>query len=305
MKTILSIEGGGIRGILPACALVALETQTGRLARESFDVVGGTSTGALLTAAIAAGVPAQKSLDVYLSQGRAIFAPTDSFRRTMNLARLGRQFDARNLYRVVADTLGRAARWTINESPIKILITATDQLGDCWYFTRDATTNARTTGKASLLDAAVASACATTYHDPWLIPNFGYFADGGCGGLADPVYQTCVEAFSGPKCYGSINPAEARVISLGTGYYKPTVMAERPSSLLDRVKWVTSSLIGGSRTIAAQTVERQWPGVLQVFNAPLPTDIDEADVDQIPLLLKIGMEAAAKLDWSAILQATK
>jgi hypothetical protein len=300
-KNILSLPGGGIRGILAASHLVALEKQTGRLTRDCFSFVGGTSTGALLTAAIAAGVPAYKSLDVYLSEGRRIFSPTNSALRYWNLLHLGRQFDARVLHEVLANTLGKAATWTINDSPIDLLITAGDMRGDCWYFTKDRPSNAGTTGKAALLDAAVASGCATTYHDPWEIPGFGPFSDGGCVSLADPVLQNCVEAFSGNGCYGSIDPADARVISLGTGFYKATPLPKPPGSLLDRIKWVTSSLVGSSRTIAAASVERQWPGVLQVFDSPLPADIDEADVDQISALLKIGQEAAAKLDWPTIL----
>jgi len=303
-KRILSIQGGGIRGIVPATALVALEQQTGKLTRDCFDFIGGTSTGALLTAAIAAGVPAQTSLDIYLREGRKIFAPTDDVRRTLNLVRLGRQFDARTLYGILKQTLGDAAAWPVNSCPVDILITAVDQLGDTLYFTKDAPTNAGKFGKYPLLDAAIASACATTYHDPWLVPGLGYCADGGCGGVADPVYQTCVEAFTGPKCYGSIDPKDAQVISLGTGHYRPAKMPERPGSLLDRIKWVTGSLVGASMTISAQSVERHWPGVLRVFNAALLSDIDEADVDQIPVLLDIGQKAAAKLDWKAILAET-
>jgi len=301
MKRVLSIQGGGIRGIIPACALVALETQTGKLTREVFDFIGGTSTGALLAAAIAAGVPAQRSLDVYLQEGHTIFSPTDDVRRTLNLVRLGRQFDARILYKILKAALGPAAKWVINDCPVDILITAASQLGDTLYFTRDANTNASEFGVYNLLDAAVASACATTYHDPWMVPGLGYCADGGCAGVADPVYATCVEAFAAPGCYGSIDPASARVVSLGTGFYHPAGIPQRPASLLDRIHWVTGSLVGSSRTISAQTVQRHWPGVLQIFDAALPADVDEAAVNYIPVLLDIGQKAAALLDWQAIL----
>ena len=60
MRRILSIDGGGVRGIIPAVLLASLEQRTGRRARESFDFVAGTSTGAVLAAGIAAGVPAER-----------------------------------------------------------------------------------------------------------------------------------------------------------------------------------------------------------------------------------------------------
>jgi hypothetical protein len=116
------------------------------------------------------------------------------------------------------------------------------------------------------------------------------------------VYQTCVEAFTGHECYGSIDPAGARVISLGTGYYKPLNQPNPPGSLLDRISWVTSALVGTSKTIAAQSVDRHWPGVLKILNPEIPSDIDEADVSAIPLLLKIGQEEAAKIDWRSVLE---
>lgn len=48
MKKILSIDGGGIRGILPAMMLCELERRTGKPIAEQFDIFVGTSTGAIL-----------------------------------------------------------------------------------------------------------------------------------------------------------------------------------------------------------------------------------------------------------------
>src|ERR1035441_6451770 len=58
MRYILSIRGGGIRGIIPTCCLMKLESQLGGITRDHIAYCAGTSTGALLTAAIAAGIPA-------------------------------------------------------------------------------------------------------------------------------------------------------------------------------------------------------------------------------------------------------
>ena len=40
----LTIDGGGVRGIIPAVLLTALERATGRPTREVFDFIAGTST---------------------------------------------------------------------------------------------------------------------------------------------------------------------------------------------------------------------------------------------------------------------
>ena len=46
---ILAIDGGGIKGIIPAYFLTQLETQVGQQSYEMFDVIGGTSTGGILS----------------------------------------------------------------------------------------------------------------------------------------------------------------------------------------------------------------------------------------------------------------
>src|ERR1035438_2353691 len=76
MRNVLSIRGGGIRGIIPCCCLIKLETQLGGLTRDHIDYCAGTSTGALLTAAVAAAIPASQLLTVYTERSKEIFTPT-------------------------------------------------------------------------------------------------------------------------------------------------------------------------------------------------------------------------------------
>ena len=89
MKKILSIDGGGIRGIIPGMILVALED---KLKRESknpdaaivdyFDFFAGTSTGGILTCLLLCPsdtdplrprFSAREALDLYLQHGNEIF----------------------------------------------------------------------------------------------------------------------------------------------------------------------------------------------------------------------------------------
>ena len=48
MKKILSIDGGGIRGLIPALVLAEIEKRTGRAVADCFDLIAGTSTGGIL-----------------------------------------------------------------------------------------------------------------------------------------------------------------------------------------------------------------------------------------------------------------
>jgi len=70
---ILSIDGGGIRGILPARVLQRIEEITGKQARDLFDLVAGTSTGGILACGLVSGHGCDLG-DLYAQRGSAIFA---------------------------------------------------------------------------------------------------------------------------------------------------------------------------------------------------------------------------------------
>lgn len=76
--TILSIDGGGIRGLIPAKVLAELERELklknpNKQLYEYFDLICGTSTGAILAIAIALGVPASELVKFYKEHAQLIF----------------------------------------------------------------------------------------------------------------------------------------------------------------------------------------------------------------------------------------
>ncbi|HXR75159.1 MAG TPA: patatin-like phospholipase family protein [Bryobacteraceae bacterium] len=301
MKRILSIDGGGIRGCLPACALMELEQQTGKLTRDSFDFVAGTSTGALIAAAVAAGVPATRILDIYLKRTPEIFNHGIAEAWGLRLTR-GWAYDPRNIARVLASEFGVAAEWSLNDSPIRILLTARGVGQQPWYFVQDRPRNAKTTGKLHIIDCAVASAAAPTYFAPWYVPPLagslvGWCFDGGTGVTGNPVYQACVEAFE----YDDFTPADTRVISLGTGFH-PGATVNPPEGLLATLSWTIDSLTSAPEDQQTEIVQRHYPGIMQRFNWPLPAAVDMADVSAVPGLVDIGRKLAAEMDWNSILK---
>ena len=73
MPNILSIDGGGIRGIVPATIINLIEKEKGKKITEYFDVIAGTSTGAIIATALAAGVDSDRLVDLYLNKAGVIF----------------------------------------------------------------------------------------------------------------------------------------------------------------------------------------------------------------------------------------
>ena len=72
---ILAIDGGGIRGLIPALVLAELERRTGRRMAQIVDLIAGTSTGAIIACALAKPEPlaAAAIADIYVQDGPRIF----------------------------------------------------------------------------------------------------------------------------------------------------------------------------------------------------------------------------------------
>lgn len=80
---VLSIDGGGIRGILPAMILAKVEEMTGKPVCQMFDLIAGTSTGAIIALALTMPSRDNKNLpeysasqlvNLYTEKGNKIFS---------------------------------------------------------------------------------------------------------------------------------------------------------------------------------------------------------------------------------------
>ena len=165
MKRILSIDGGGIRGIIPACTLVALEDQLGKPVRECFDYLAGTSTGALIAASASAGISARGILNIYAQRAGEMFKPPHPMSNIERLVK-GYMYDPDNIRKVLCDEFGASKDWVLNDAPVRLLLTAKGLDNHPWYFVQDTPKNAKTTGNLGIIDCAVASASASAPAGP-------------------------------------------------------------------------------------------------------------------------------------------
>lgn len=72
---ILSMDGGGIRGLITVILLERLESARPGLL-EKIDLFAGTSTGGILALGLAAGLPPERIRKLYETSGRNVFADT-------------------------------------------------------------------------------------------------------------------------------------------------------------------------------------------------------------------------------------
>ncbi|XP_008245283.1 PREDICTED: patatin-like protein 2 [Prunus mume] len=117
--TVLSIDGGGIRGIIPGIIVAFLESELQKLDGEEarvadyFDVVAGTSTGGLLTIMLTAANdnnrPMYAAKDIksfYFDNGPKIFPQVSWPLAKMIKAVLGPRYDGKYLHNLLKQKLG-------------------------------------------------------------------------------------------------------------------------------------------------------------------------------------------------------
>src|SRR5437762_14010774 len=70
---ILSLDGGGIKGLFSAAVLAAIEADLNVNIAEHFDLIVGTSTGGIIALALGFGLRPQQIVDFYADDGAEIF----------------------------------------------------------------------------------------------------------------------------------------------------------------------------------------------------------------------------------------
>ncbi|MBA3329004.1 MAG: patatin-like phospholipase family protein [Solirubrobacterales bacterium] len=217
--TILSIDGGGIRGIIPALVLADLEARTGRRTAELFDLVAGTSTGGILAAAVAIpgadGRPRHAAADLvalYLEEGPAIFSRSLGHRIDSAWGVLEEKYDDDALTAALRRYLGETRA---SQALTRVLITAYELQTRAPYFVKSWRAAEDPSRDLMLWQAARATAAAPTYFEPALVATPGggpdlSLVDGGVF-ATNPSLCAFAEA-------ARIAPGEpVRIVSLGTG----------------------------------------------------------------------------------------
>jgi patatin-like phospholipase/acyl hydrolase len=228
-KRILAIDGGGIRGVIPAKVLMYIEALTGKRIAELFDLIAGTSTGGILAAGLCVPGPdgktpryaASELLDLYKLHGGDIF--NSSPLRWLVSLFFGPQYSPRALETQLLNYLGEAR---LANAVTGLLITAFDMhAGEAWFFSREAAM-ATSSGRNYLLrEVARATSAAPTYFPPFHFAGVDgdgtVLVDGGVF-ANNPALCAWVDA------HEDINgDSDVLILSLGTGSVPHPVRFDR------------------------------------------------------------------------------
>jgi predicted acylesterase/phospholipase RssA len=157
---VLAVDGGGIRGLIPALVLAEIERRTGRRVAELTDLIAGTSTGGILACALAKPdpLPAEQIAGIYEQEGPHIFDRSLLKTITSVDGNIDERYDDDGLMSALRKYLGDA---TLGDATVPILITGYDIEARQAIVLRP-----ETDGAVTMVDAARATSAAPTYFEP-------------------------------------------------------------------------------------------------------------------------------------------
>ena len=232
-KRILALDGGGIRGILTLQLLKRIETlvreRTGddsAVLADYFDLIGGTSTGAIIASALALGWPVDRIEKLYRELGNSIFE-SSFFRKGLLRPKFSAEPVKKALEReygdirlggpelktglaVVAKRLDTGSPWVMHNNP------------KGRYFEQMPGSKSTPNKDYLLRDVVRASTAAPTYFEPEKIrvadDMEGAFVDGGVSPHNNPALQLLMLAtLEGHELRWPTGADQLLLVSLGTG----------------------------------------------------------------------------------------
>jgi patatin-like phospholipase/acyl hydrolase len=237
--TILSIDGGGIRGIIPAVVLAEVEKRLqeksgnpdARLA-DYFDMVAGTSTGGILSCCYLhpERMPAEKAIELYAANGKRIFKKRiPILNAVLNL--LTSKYPVAGIEKALSDTFGACRLSQVNKHS---LVTAYDIENRKSVFFTVPEAKEFEERDYYLKDIARATSAAPTYFKPATVKSAGigqFTLVDGAMFANDPALCALVEArktvFEGKHRNPVIK--DLYVVSIGTGKEAQALNAKKAS----------------------------------------------------------------------------
>jgi hypothetical protein len=225
-KRILSLDGGGVRGVLTLGFLERIEAdlrvrhnRPKLVLADYFDLIGGTSTGAIIAAGLALGLDVGSIVRLYHELGTSVFS-----RRKWRMDRAF--YDPRPLERALQDTFGDR---TLGDPGLRTglcIVTKRADTGSTWPLVNHPNGTYFNLNRSILLrDAVRASAAAPTYFEPEKLAvrpgEYGAFVDGGVSVASNPALLLfLIATLRGFHFNWHVGEDRLLLVSVGTGVWR-------------------------------------------------------------------------------------
>ena len=303
---ILAVDGGGIRGIIPAVFLAELEARTDKPVSSLFDMLAGTSTGGILTTCLATPSVNKRTpkfrahdvLEMYEKNAAEIFqTPTEWWKRALApLRKWWRpEYIKGGIDTVLNRRLGSAH---LTDALVELLVTSYEIEKRRPYFFKTNKARKHATRNHYLRHVARATSAAPTYFPPVRIPavaasRIRFLIDGGVF-ANNPALCAYVEArkilhdrAQSCRCKSSCScqiPKDVLLVSIGTGGTNTPLCFEKAVKW-GRMKWVRPALdvmMDGMSDAVDHQLEQVYAskngcGAYYRFQIPLSESSDKLD----------------------------
>jgi uncharacterized protein len=251
---VLAIDGGGIRGIIPAVVLAEIERRTRRRMGELVDLIAGTSTGAIIACALARPdpLPARRIAELYETEGPRIFDRSLKKKIVSVDGLIDERYDSTGLIDALTRWLGPGR---LADAQPPLLVTTYD-------LERRRAVLLRGDDDVTFIDAAHASSAAPSYFEPVRLDG-ATLVDGGVF-ATNPAVLAYAQADGDPEL----------LLSLGTGEHtRPLPYAQVKD--WGRLEWaqpILDVVFDGT----ADAVDLELSALLPEGYVRLQTRLDEA-----------------------------
>ncbi|WP_420422339.1 patatin-like phospholipase family protein [Simkania sp.] len=284
---ILSLDGGGVRGVVSLSLLSHLQEGTGINYRDDFDIYAGTSTGAIIAVALACGMDVNEILKAYKTLSAEVFS--DGSYLSVFKPEYSQDKLKHNIKKIL-QACGLSDDVLVRDLPQKIIITTVnldDKEVHRWRmdFIENITPDG---GNIKVVDAILESTAAPTY-----FPAEHDHVDGGMG-MNDPTLAALMFAYEPTD-----DLRDFVILSVGTGYDPRYVKGGEDWGTYD---WITHgsphsgspALVNLLMDVEAQIPEQVASKLLgdryRKLNFALPKAIGLDDYKSIDHLLKYTRE---------------
>lgn len=225
-KRILSLQGGGLRGCITVGFLEVIEDLLRKrhgnenlVLRDYFDLIGGASTGSLITGTLVTGKSVAELKEIYVGMGPTVFEKT-------NWALWKSRYDDSPLSEVIDVAAGDVK---ISDPSITTGVCVVAKRADTastWPIINHPHGKYYKHNKDILLrDAIRASGAAPTYFEPKVLDigmgEVGAFVDGGVSPANNPALQLfLVATLRGFPFHWKTGEKDLLLVSMGTGFHE-------------------------------------------------------------------------------------
>jgi len=298
---VLSIDGGGIRGIIPAMVLAEIEELTERPISQCFDLIAGTSTGGLIALALSLdsgnGQPkytAQEVVQLYENRGTEIFDLNMWRKIRTGKGLIEETYTNTGLRKILEEYFGNS---TLKDTLTEVIIPAyeTEQRKPWFFKSINAKNPKKRNRNYRLVDVALATSAAPTYFEAHKVEYRGndYLSliDGGLF-ANNPALCAYIDA----KSKFGKKDNEINLVSLGTGQYTRRLMHDEiiDWGLIGWAKPVLSCVFDGlSDTVDYQLSKILDPNQYFRFQKELTSgsdDMDNVEEENLRMLKLEGRE---------------